>query len=468
MERTVSTGEVTNLERDVIDTREVGFLTKPVDITNAEPFASSARRRVAFASLVTGSYVVALGIVAWVTWTLSSAAQWLILLPVVAAVFVVLARRVDSIARSQWDEMAEVARLFGFVGVVLGPAAISSGWISMHLTSLSTAALTALGVGYVVRRFRRSHPRRAILVGDSSELELLDIEIGSVPGLEVSGRFNIAEGSNRRVRSAREVSAVARAVDTEAIIFGLRPSDSDAVVVETRRSLPSSIPILVVRDPHAPRRQWHVADIEIGGVPLDRVPPRHTERAAWRVKRAVDVVLSLLLLVISAPVLGLIAVAVRRSSEGPILFRQERLGIDQRSFEILKFRTMRMNSDGDTRWSVESDPRVTRVGAFLRTSHLDELPQLINVLRGEMTLIGPRPERPFFVDKFLDTVEGYDRRFEVPQGITGWSQVNGLWGDTSIDARARFDRQYVERWSLSRDFAIFLGTLPTLFKSRSG
>jgi len=198
-------------------------------------------------------------------------------------------------------------------------------------------------------------------------------------------------------------------------------------------------------------------------VPLRR--PGHGHQM-WPAKRAFDMVVSAFLLLLTSPVMAACALAVRLSSRGPILFKQLRVGRDGRPFEILKFRSMRVNDDSNTRWSVDDDDRVTKVGRFLRKSHLDELPQIINVLKGEMSIVGPRPERPYFVEQFTDEIDGYAERHRVPAGITGWAQVNGFWGDTSIEARVRLDNRYIENWSLWRDLVIALRTIPTLLGKR--
>ncbi len=149
-----------------------------------------------------------------------------------------------------------------------------------------------------------------------------------------------------------------------------------------------------------------------------------------------------------------------------MFFRQVRVGVGGAPFEMYKFRSMRVNDDHHTTWSVDDDQRVTRVGAFLRKTHLDELPQLINVLRGEMSIVGPRPERPYFVEQFSTEIDGYSERHRVPVGITGWAQVNGFWGDSSIEARVRLDNRYIENWSLWRDLVIAMRTVPTLLGKR--
>jgi exopolysaccharide biosynthesis polyprenyl glycosylphosphotransferase len=202
---------------------------------------------------------------------------------------------------------------------------------------------------------------------------------------------------------------------------------------------------------------------DVWGIPLIRLRRSALRSAAWRTKRAVDLVVGSLLLVLASPLFVGAALAIRLSSPGPIFFRQKRVGQRGVPFELLKFRTLRQNDDSDTTWSVAEDQRRTAIGAFLRRTGLDELPQLINVLRGEMSLVGPRPERPYFVDRFRVTVQGYEDRHRVPAGITGWAQVHGLRGDTSIEARAIFDNDYVENWSLWRDLVIMGRTIGAMF-----
>ncbi len=198
---------------------------------------------------------------------------------------------------------------------------------------------------------------------------------------------------------------------------------------------------------------------EIWGIPLTRLTstgPRVLER---RAKRALDLLTAVAAVVVLAPVLACAALAVRLSSPGPILFRQERIGQGGRLFSLLKFRSMQENEDSDTAWSVLHDHRVTRVGRFLRQTSLDELPQLFNIIRGEMSLVGPRPERPHFVDEFSAMIPNYRDRLRVPAGLTGWAQVHGLRGDTSIEERVRFDNAYIENWSFWLDLVIFARTL---------
>ena len=199
---------------------------------------------------------------------------------------------------------------------------------------------------------------------------------------------------------------------------------------------------------------------DVWGIPLVRVG----RPAALAGKRALDVTVSLLALVALAVPMLAIAAAVRVSSPGPVLFRQRRIGLRGREFDLLKFRTMRVNADSDTTWSVAGDTRCTPIGRALRRTGLDELPQLLNVLRGEMSLVGPRPERPLFATRFERQIDGYAERHRVPVGITGWAQVHGLRGDTSIVDRVRFDNYYIEHWSLWRDLVILARTLRSVLR----
>jgi len=198
---------------------------------------------------------------------------------------------------------------------------------------------------------------------------------------------------------------------------------------------------------------------DLWGLPIVRLNRAAARRTGLRLKRIFDVVIGTVILVVFSPLMLASAVAVRWSSPGPILFRQQRIGRQGRVFELLKFRTMLMNDDADTQWSVAEDARVTPVGWVLRRTSIDELPQLVNVLRGDMSLVGPRPERPHFVDQFSSSVPRYGDRHRVPAGLTGWAQVHGLRGaSTSIPERIQLDNYYIEHWSLWRDVVILART----------
>jgi Undecaprenyl-phosphate glucose phosphotransferase len=204
-----------------------------------------------------------------------------------------------------------------------------------------------------------------------------------------------------------------------------------------------------------------------GGVEeFETVPFIHLRESplyGWNrvLKRGFDLVFGAVALLVALPLMLAIAVALKLSSPGPVLYAQERMGLDGRRFRMLKFRTMRPDAEATTgpTWARPDDPRRTHLGAVLRRYSLDELPQLWHVLRGDMSLVGPRPERPSFVEEFRRRVPGYMLRHKVKAGVTGWAQINGWRGDTSIERRIEHDLYYIERWSLGFDFRILISTL---------
>ncbi|HWD73154.1 MAG TPA: sugar transferase [Actinomycetota bacterium] len=204
----------------------------------------------------------------------------------------------------------------------------------------------------------------------------------------------------------------------------------------------------------------------VRGLPLIRM--RKTAVYGWQryVKRLGDILAAAVGLLLVSPVMVSTALAIRLFDGREVLFRQERVGRDGRSFELLKFRSLKPASENEseTTWNVSHDERMTRVGKIIRRTSIDELPQLINVLRGEMSLVGPRPERPHFVRKFADHYPRYPQRHRVACGVTGWAQIHGLRGDTSIEERILFDDYYIENWSLWLDLKILLRTPLEVFR----
>ncbi|WP_380172026.1 sugar transferase [Kineococcus sp. DHX-1] len=230
----------------------------------------------------------------------------------------------------------------------------------------------------------------------------------------------------------------------------------EMVVVDVLRSC-QGLPVEIFTVP----RFWQVTNTHrfvqsVRGVPLVQLRRPAFRAVTWPLKRVMDVVASTLGLVVALPVLVVCAALVRHEVGPGPLFRQERVGLDGRTFPLLKLRTMRPDASSDVRWNAQES--VGPVGGWLRRLSLDELPQLWNVLRGEMSLVGPRPERPHFVEQFTLDYDDYLWRHRVPVGVTGWAQVHGLRGDTSISERARFDNHYVENWSLWLDVKILLRT----------
>ncbi len=209
---------------------------------------------------------------------------------------------------------------------------------------------------------------------------------------------------------------------------------------------------------------------QVWGLPLVRLRRAAFRSPSWRVKRVVDVVLAGAALVALAPVMAVIALAVRLEGGPGIFFSQERVGLDGRPFRVWKFRSLKPASEDEsaTQWNIAHDSRLGPVGRILRKTSLDELPQLWNILRGDMSVVGPRPERPHFASRFAASFPRYDHRHRVPVGLTGWAQVHGLRGDTSIEDRARFDNYYIENWSLWTDAKIVVRTIGQVVKGGGG
>jgi Undecaprenyl-phosphate glucose phosphotransferase len=207
---------------------------------------------------------------------------------------------------------------------------------------------------------------------------------------------------------------------------------------------------------------------EFGGLPVVNLQSTGVLGINAIVKRVFDLGFSALFLVLLSPLLVLIAVAVKLTSRGPVLFRQERVGLDGRGFPMLKFRTMRTDAEAlGPQFAQAGDPRTTAIGAFLRRTSLDELPQLLNVLSGDMSLVGPRPERPVFIEAFRRQFPRYQLRHMVKSGMTGWAQIHGLRGNTSIEKRVEYDLYYIEHWSLLLDLKILARTVAFGFLSRN-
>ena len=195
-----------------------------------------------------------------------------------------------------------------------------------------------------------------------------------------------------------------------------------------------------------------VSLVNLRHIPLDNIGNAF-------LKRAMDIVGSLLLIICTSPLMLFAAVGVKLSSPGPILFKQERVGLNKKLFYMYKFRSMRVNDRQTTGWSTNSDPRKTKFGSFIRKFSIDELPQFFNVLKGDMSLVGPRPELPFFVNQFKESIPLYMVKHQVRPGITGWAQVNGFRGDTSIQGRIEHDIYYIENWTLLFDIKILFMTI---------
>lgn len=264
------------------------------------------------------------------------------------------------------------------------------------------------------------------------------------------------------------LEAQLRALDARIVVIAF--TRSDAHLVETIRAC-DKLDIEVFIVPRLFELHQVEGDMDsVWGLPLVRLR-RATHRSwTWQVKRLMDIACSGLAVVVLSPLMALIALGVRLDGGPGIIFRQQRVGVDGEPVEVMKFRSMRPvnEAESQTNWNISNDNRLSKFGKFIRKTSLDELPQLFNILKGDMSIVGPRPERPFFVEQFQELYPSYDARHRVPCGLTGWAAVNGLRGDTSIEDRARFDNYYIQNWSLWLDVKIILRTVGAVFTGAGG
>ena len=200
---------------------------------------------------------------------------------------------------------------------------------------------------------------------------------------------------------------------------------------------------------------------EFDGLPI--ISLQDSPLYGWNmvIKRAADIAFSIIAITLTAPLVVLIAITIKLTSHGPVFYRQERMGLDGKIFQMLKFRSMWVDAEKESGavWAKEDDPRRTWLGAFLRKTSIDELPQFFNVLKGDMSIVGPRPERPVFIEEFRKNIPKYMLRHKMKAGITGWAQVNGWRGDTDLKKRIEYDLYYIENWSFWFDLKIMWLTI---------
>ncbi|MGW5425050.1 exopolysaccharide biosynthesis polyprenyl glycosylphosphotransferase [Streptomyces sp. NPDC003943] len=351
--------------------------------------------------------------------------------------------------------------------LAIGPLRLCAAY-GTHVTAV--VAVRGLAHGRR-RRIARAHPRSALVIGVPGAARRFASALAQHPeyGIRPVGVVGVAgtrQDEERVHEQARERSLPVLTTSEEIHRAVIQNTVRDAVFLTEDEGL-------VTLFQHYGCATWRVGG-EPAGEPMSdhlwgygcrRLVPL-AERPGLTAKRALDVALAAPALALALPVLLLCALAVRLSDGPGVLFRQERVGQNGRLFTLLKFRTLRPSDETEsaTRWSVADDHRMSAAGHFLRKTSLDELPQLWNVLRGDMSLVGPRPERPYFVAQFSRVHAGYAARHRMPVGLTGLAQVHGLRGDTSIEDRCRFDNHYIDHWSLWQDVCILLRTAAGLVR----
>ncbi|HXI59038.1 MAG TPA: undecaprenyl-phosphate glucose phosphotransferase [Polyangia bacterium] len=307
-----------------------------------------------------------------------------------------------------------------------------------------------------------------LLVGDGTSLDLLVDRIDENPelGVDVVGVLLPENASRTEVRGKRvlghfgEVAKTAQARAVDKVLIALpRPqwTELDRILDQIKDE---TLDIQIVPDLHDYATIGCAVE-DFAGLPV--VSLNESPLLGWRAafKRITDVVLSAVALIAGAPLFLTLAVAVKATSRGPVFYRQERMGLDGRTFKMFKFRSMRVDAESSTGavWARQGDDRRTPIGAFLRATSLDEIPQFWNVFLGHMSLVGPRPERPVFVNQFRHQISHYMLRHRVRAGVTGWAQVNGWRGNTSLDERILCDLYYIRHWSYLFDVKILFLTV---------
>ncbi len=392
------------------------------------------------------------------------------------------------------DQVPYLVPRLGCAFLLAAPVALVGEWgpaLVVHALSGVPAFVTGRSIGYAGLRWarrRRLIGEVALVVGGGRlAMELLDtLEDHPEYGLHPIGFVDDGPQLDDRapLGGMTDVDTLLDAHGVRRVIVAYGPTREAELVGLVRSAAMRDVEVCVVPRFFDVGMTSSGPDVDdVWGIPLHRVRRAAPRRGGWRVKRVLDVVVAGGLLAVISPLLAVLALAVRVSSPGPVLFRQIRTGRFGEDFAVLKFRTLRVpaaeqdvagqRATRSTRSTMHArrmdvERRQTPIGSFLRRTSLDELPQLWNILRGDMSLVGPRPEERGYAAQFADSVDGYRDRHRLAVGLTGWAQVHGLRGDTSIQERARFDNRYIEHWSLWRDTVILVRTVAAVNRQAFG
>jgi len=344
--------------------------------------------------------------------------------------------------------------------------------------TVSALAIERVAFRETLRYLRRKgYNLRYALIAGTGELAkdvLKRIELHPELGLKVAGFLSNPESqtTNSEVHGVpvigayRDIQKIVSEKDIDQVIIAL-PVEQHALTVELLKEIRNEMVDIKVVPDICEFITLRGGIDELDGLPI--ISLQDTPLYGWNIviKRGADILFSIAILIASSPLMILTALLIKITSAGSIFYKQERMGMDGTKFFVYKFRTMIANAEERTGpvWAKEGDVRRTDVGAFLRRTNLDELPQLFNVLKGNMSIVGPRPERPVFVEQFRKSIPQYMLRHKMKAGITGWAQVNGWRGNTSIEKRIEYDLYYIENWSLMFDIKIILMTMWKGFKN---
>lgn len=339
-------------------------------------------------------------------------------------------------------------------------------FLGFWIMAIIVMSIERIAFREILRYLRRKgyNLRYALIVGTGALAEdmLKRIELHPELGIKVVGFISSDESNSAKtIRGItvagiyKDIKEIIKKKRIDQLIIAL-PAENHSITVEILKDIcDEMLDIKVVPDLYE-FMSLRGGIEEFDGLPI--ISLQDTPLYGWNIviKRFTDIIVSVIALIITAPLMLLIAVLVKLTSSGPVLYKQERMGIGGDTFQMLKFRTMRTDAEKVTGpiWAKEDDSRRTKLGSFLRKTSLDELPQFINVLRGDMSIVGPRPERPVFIEEFKKRIPKYMLRHKMKAGITGWAQVNGWRGNTDLAKRIECDLFYIENWSLLFDMKI--------------
>jgi Undecaprenyl-phosphate glucose phosphotransferase len=368
------------------------------------------------------------------------------------------------------------ANTVGIIGIMVAFYAFkmpdfSRGLIAaFYFSNIIVEAFMRKGVRFCLRQMRTKgyNIKHVLLVGYSRAAEEYIDKIRANPewGYEIYGILDDTVPTTAVYKGVRVIGGVdnlepmlaANELDEVSITLSL--SDYDMLESIVKLCEKSGVHTCFIPDYNSviPSRPYFEDLDGLAVVNIRRVPLTNTGNKF--IKRIIDIVGAIVAIVVFSPIMLLAAIGVKVTSRGPLIFKQERVGLHNKPFKMYKFRSMEVQSEADERkgWTTKNDPRVTKIGKILRKTSIDELPQFFNVLKGDMSLIGPRPERPLFVEKFKEEIPRYMIKHQVRPGITGWAQVNGYRGDSSIKKRIEYDLYYIENWSMALDFKILFLT----------
>lgn len=313
--------------------------------------------------------------------------------------------------------------------------------------------------------------KNAILVGFNSRSKNMHDMIDSYRGLGIDvvayvavKEKNIGKQFNniKVVNTVHNIRQVINESGATEIILALDKNEGDVMLEVVAQCDSNNVSIKIIPDLYE-IISGQARTSQLYGFPLIDIMPQLMPEWEKKLKRLMDIIISTLIIILSSPIILITGIFIKTESKGPIFYLQERSGLNGKVFKIIKFRSMRNNAEKQSGpvWSTKDDPRITKVGKFIRKVRIDELPQMVNVLKGEMSLVGPRPERPFFVEKLSEEIPFYKRRLKVRPGVTGWAQVKHKYDETIDDVKEklRFDLFYIENMSLRNDMKILVRTV---------